>query len=248
MWMIPRTGIALIEQRTRRWLFLSIASLHIATCAAIAADNSSEGHLELSGDLDIDVVVSARLQYATTVNARACQYDDEITGMRIPMREDKDFAMEATPGRYRILIPLARPGGVTDCGWSPRTLLLCVSRPRRAAVVNCLAMFVVSREECADAAPAILYCESNGLRCMKGRTAAVAAQPIRWRQQSLRIDILTLIDGPRSENRPRQTGAPLVASVSEPWRPWIHGCGVRSCVIGSADETSLLSRQGECSR
>lgn len=127
--------------------------------------------LALRGRLSVDLTYAARIDYATTVNARACQQDDYITGMLIPLADSRYVTPTVAGERHELSAPLAKPGADPACGWRPKAVYLCVG-PRDAGPPrdHCSLLFLM-RADAPAPRPAL------ALACAKACTLAGGGDP-----------------------------------------------------------------------
>ncbi len=100
--------------------------------AAGAAFADGGDTLAFAGRIDPALRYRVRVDYATSVNDRACQVDDYITGMWIPQLESRFEAPTIAGATHGFTTPLARPSGTGACAWTPKVVFLCLG-PRTAA-------------------------------------------------------------------------------------------------------------------
>jgi hypothetical protein len=158
----------------------------------VCASADPGGTLELAGHLDADIRYLLRLDYATTVNDRSCQFEDTITGLWIARLESRFERPEIEGDTHRLRISLSHPGGMGACEWRPSVIYLCVG-PRDAAdsAINCHPLFTLTT--LADRPPPAtlaLICEPKFWNCVSQERRSPTREVSRF-DAVIRLDIST---------------------------------------------------------
>jgi hypothetical protein len=117
----------------------------VVLAIAPAVEARAEGALSLTGEISADIAYRLRIDFATTVNDRTCQFDDYITGMWIPQVESRYEAPSVTGTEHVIQATLTPPSPNTACGWRPKVIHLCVGpRTGRDVDFSCRPLFLLT--------------------------------------------------------------------------------------------------------
>src|SRR5690606_38950100 len=107
--------------------------------AAIAA--AADSIIAITGKLDNALSYRLQVDYKTTINSAACQFDDYITGMRIPLSETRYFAPEMYSDSHRLHTSLQLDKG-DGCAWQPKVIALCVDERTALEIAHCQPLFI----------------------------------------------------------------------------------------------------------
>src|ERR1700742_4165233 len=105
---------------------LRAAALIGGACLASPALAQQGETLAIQGKISPQMRYRLKIDYTTTANDHACQFDDYITGMWDPKSETRYEAPAIKGGRHSLSIPLGHPGGAGACGWRPSVIAACV--------------------------------------------------------------------------------------------------------------------------
>lgn len=111
----------------------------VTTAAALALAASSVAPVPTPAELIVEGSIPAGLGYVleagyiTSVNDRACQYNNYITGLWDPMDATARLQPTMSVGHHRAAVPLRLPDEATACGWKLKSLAVCATSGAREA-------------------------------------------------------------------------------------------------------------------
>jgi hypothetical protein len=176
--------------RPSHWI-VAIVGACTMLCAPALASAGTGDILALQGQISPDLKYRIRIDYSTSTNDHACQYDDYITGMWIPQVESRYEAPEISGDRHRLSTPLGRPDGAGACGWRPLVVALCVGlRNASDEATACRTLFLI-RPDSESAPEAIsLTCDIASWICVDSAGRAAARQ-VGAIGEPVRLDVLS---------------------------------------------------------
>jgi hypothetical protein len=172
---------------TRRLSVLAALCALAVSPTAIAADG--EQVLSLEGRISPQAQYLIRVDYATTVNDRSCQFEDSITGLWIRKLDSRYEHPTINGDSHSLKIPLTHPGGVGACSWQPSVVYACVG-PRGAAdaAASCTPLFVMTPLGGKPAASISLACDPQSWRCAT-TDGKIPGQEVSGFPDPIRLDI-----------------------------------------------------------
>jgi len=172
---------------------LTAATLLLLTACTTApreAEGPDPDTLLISGDISPEFTYKVRVDYATTLNSRGCQYEDYITGMWIAEKDHREFTPTHGRGNHSLALPLSREGAKAECAWQPQVISLCLqSRATGKALSGCQALFILRPEAPAAAPRYSVHCDPGSGTCTLADGAPVR-QTVHQPEGEVVVDIV----------------------------------------------------------
>ncbi|QKS00329.1 hypothetical protein F9288_12360 [Sphingomonas sp. CL5.1] len=141
-------------------LLLAAGGVAAAVGSSTLAQVAAATWLTLHGTVPAQTSVVAKVDYATTINTEACQFDDSVTGMRIASHQIQIVQPQRAGTTYRLAVPMSPPRSDAACRWVPATIYLCVGA-EGSEPDNCTTLYVASRAPVSPPAAATLICAAG---------------------------------------------------------------------------------------
>lgn len=147
----------------------AIAAVALGLTVVLASSASAEPPaptLSLHGRVAADLSYRVRVDHATTANDQACKFDDQITGMWVPLVESRFHDPVVEAGEHRVTVPLTS-GAAGPCGWRPVSAFLCIGwRGDAQPASDCKPLLVVRPGVEAPAADIKVICDPERRVCV----------------------------------------------------------------------------------
>ncbi len=166
------------------WMVVPFLSL------VVTAEAGTEKILELQGRISEQATYRVQVDFATTVNDRACQFEDYITGMWIAQRQTQFFPAQISGKTHRARVDLNYLGDGAACGWQPAVISVCVgSRSAEQAPAYCHALYVMQAHGGSEPAAATMHCDTQSWVCTDASGSALPRQGIAGFTKPVGLDI-----------------------------------------------------------
>ena len=185
---MPITGYARVDVE----VIVKIVSWWVAPLLSLAvtAEAAAEKILALQGRISEQATYRVQVDFATTVNDRACQFEDYITGMWIAQRQTQFFPAQISGKTHHARIDLNYPGDAVTCGWQPAVISICVgSRSADQAPAYCHALYVMQAHGGSEPAAAKMYCDTQSWVCTDASGSAIPRQSVAGFNKPVALDI-----------------------------------------------------------
>jgi hypothetical protein len=108
-----------------------------------------------------------RLDYVTTVNDPACQFQDQITGMSVAQRESRYERPVIDGGSHSLRVVTSWSGRLHECAWRPAAVFICAG-PRSAADadLNCRSLMLLTASGSSPRRHVSLRCPPPSWYCL----------------------------------------------------------------------------------
>jgi hypothetical protein len=126
---------------------LRLSALGVASAAmlGVAAARATDEALEIQGKISPDIRYILRIDYVTTVNDPACQFQDQITGMSVSQRESRYERPTIDGGSHSLRVVTSWSGRLRECAWRPAAVFICAGpRPAADADLNCRSLMLLT--------------------------------------------------------------------------------------------------------
>lgn len=188
--------------RNLRRRFAGPAALALAgvLMAGAAPGPATDEMLHMSGTISPDMRYRIRIDYFTTVNDRACQFEDQITGMWIRQVESRVEAPRIIGESHSLSVSLTRPPGAGACEWRASVVHICAGpRDGADADLNCRSLFVTTPFAEAPAPAVKLGCDRQTWNCITPENRD-PTQQVSSVAADIRLDLVSTGLTPGSRN------------------------------------------------
>jgi hypothetical protein len=168
---------------------VSALGVLLLLAGALRAEDQQDRPLTIEGSIDPLLAYKLRVDYHTTLDDRRCKFEEDITGMWVPMKESRYLIPKIEGTKHYLRDGLSHPEANGQCRWRAGVVSICpLSRQGAPLHAGCQPIFIL--REVPDKVPAAIsiVCELSSGVCSGVRQSQLPLT-IQLPQGNLRLDL-----------------------------------------------------------